>query len=170
MKKKNPFFECTFLHQYSIPKKTDYPTTPSTHSIAQWDIFLNFQMVLEKLASPFCHFLGVSNQRKSSLCRDLIFLFVLVHTQVQVRNYYNIIYTKETHNLTWTSLFYCLIGLLLFFNLKFTIIYNDTTSPCFFYVSKILLTYKKSSKLLEWIIIKYINNYKCNNYFVQYKL
>ena len=37
-------------------------------------------------------------------------------------------------------------------------------------LSKIMLTEKKYSKLIEYIMIKYINNYKYHNYFVRYKL
>ena len=37
--------------------------------------------------------------------------------------------------------------------------------PCFVTLYKILLTEKKSSKVLKWNMIKYINNYNVHNCF-----
>ena len=56
---------------------------------------------------------GSNSQKYLSLCRALIFLFFLVHTQViQVSNQCIIIYTMNNNHFTWTSFFNCLIGIL----------------------------------------------------------
>ena len=45
-----------------------------------------------------------------SLCRDLTFCFILVHTQIiQVWNSYIIIYTMKKHHFTWTYILNWLI-------------------------------------------------------------
>ena len=88
-------------------------------------------------------------KRYLSLCRALIFFFVLLHTPVrQVRNQYIIIYTMRKHNFTWTSFFNCLIILLSFLLFKHKITYYNTTSHCFVSLSSILVTDKKPSKSL----------------------
>ena len=58
-------------------------------------------MLTEKCAPPFFQFLLslVLTQNKLSLCRALIFCFVLFHTKVRLpRNQYMIIYTMKKHH------------------------------------------------------------------------
>ena len=57
----------------------------------------------------------VPNQKFLSLCRAIVFCFVLVHTQVRwVRSCYFVIYTINKQHFIWTSVLDCLIGLLSF--------------------------------------------------------
>ena len=51
-------------------------------------------------------------------------------------------------------------------DIKLTITYNDSTYLVFVPLLKIMLTDKKSLKLIEWIMIKYIHKYNYHNCFV----
>ena len=89
-------------------------------SIQKWSGLFHFilsQMLAEKLAPPFVLFvLGSNTKQYLSLCRALIFFFILVHTQVRrVSNYYIIIFIMKKHYFTWTSILNFLTGLLYFF-------------------------------------------------------
>ena len=115
--KKAPILLCTFLNQHLDQNKiklAHYIHPPFKNIVVR---FKKIQMLMEKRPPPFCQFFGLVTtlQKYSSLCRDLVFSFILVHTQVNwVGNYYIIIYTMKNNHFIWMSVFNCLIGILYF--------------------------------------------------------
>ena len=112
---KAPILWCMFIHQYLIFENS-YPTTHIILKKISGPV-LKTPTLTEKRAPPFCQFFWFcSNPKKYlSLCRGLIFILILVYTQViLIRNQYIIIYTTNKRHFTWMSIFHCLIFLLSF--------------------------------------------------------
>ena len=104
---KAPILWYKLLHKYLIKIDKNKPTTPSAYPIAQW-YDNNPNVDGEIYTALLSVFFGLvpTPPKYLSIVRDLIFCFILVHTQVILaRNYYIFMYTTKKHNLTWTYIF-----------------------------------------------------------------
>ena len=105
MTKQAPILRCTFFHQYLEFVENNYPNTPITFSKMQWDNFKN-PILMEKHTLPFYQFhfcFGSTPPGYLSLCRAIIFGFILLYTRVRhIRNDYITIYTIRKYHFTCT--------------------------------------------------------------------
>ena len=84
-----------------------------------------------------------------------------------MRNYYIIIYTMKKHNFTLTYVINFLIVLLSFL-VQAHNTYNYSAYLVLFLLYNIIIKDKKYSKFLKQVMIKYINTYNDDNYFLQH--
>ena len=105
----------TFLCQYFEFKKiAHYTQHPFKNAVGYFFNNVDGKRCTTVLSVFFCWY-GSNPRTLLSLCRAIIFIFILVYTQVR-RVIYSciIIYTMKKHNFTWTYVFNCLIGLFSF--------------------------------------------------------
>ena len=114
----------------------DDPITPGTNSKIKWAI-KKYQCWRINVRHNFsvCSLVWFQLKQIIYIFVEISFYpFIQIHTrEIRVRKQYIIIYTKKRYHFTWTSVLNFLIGLLPFFEVQLTIIYDDTKylfPPC----------------------------------------
>ena len=113
--KEAPILLCMFLHQYLILKEINYPTTPITHSNAQWDHLKKLYVVVETCTTVWSLFFCLVPTQKTIYHFVDFFLCLDIHLNKMGGELLYYHFYHEEAPFSSTYVLNCLIFLFLFF-------------------------------------------------------
>ena len=166
--KKALILRCTFLHQFLEKEKIPLHPSPIQKCSGMFNLIL-FPMLTDKCVPTFVSFLFglVRTLKQLSFCGDLIFLCLGTQPSNtgQILLYYHSYHEEAPFYLGVCPQFFNRTFIIYYFRL---IITNNDSTYIVFPLYNIILTDKKYSKLLKYIMVKYIHKYKDHDVFVQH--